>query len=330
MFGWLRKNNWQSSPAYLLLLSKFRNGDSPNRYRDADYWEAVLKEKPIKVIKQFIKEEMLEPAELPELLNYKFKVPDLKTMLKEKGLKVSGCKKELVQRLINNDAKAMFEATKGIDLYRCTLNGKQLAEHYLESEKIKRDIAEQKVFSLIIAGEYLKAARVVVQYEAAQVFPRGIGIDWKNQDVTSCIVASYIEELRAIFSTTPTILKDIEKNQLKQIRPAAGMMLLWGTGTAKHWLPEGFETGIHLDGDAACRMLEFHATHLRNIKEYKQAGLKTVEVSGAGDGATCPECKKISGKKYRIENVPELPYAKCTCDIGCRCMVMPVFGLIPI
>jgi hypothetical protein len=323
MFGGLQKKDWRSSSAHLLLLSKFRNGDSPARYYNADYWEAALKEKPAKVIEQFIKEEMLELAELPELLNYKFKVSDLKSMLREKGLKVSGRKEELIQRLIDNDAKSMYEVTKGIDLYRCTAAGKQLAEHYLEDKRVKRETAEQEILSLLMGEEFLEAVCVVAQYEATQVFARGIGIDWKNYDGTSDV-----ESLGVIFNTTPAILKGIEENQLRQLRPAAGMMLLWGTNNARHWLPEGFETGIHLDGDTACRMLVFHAYHLRHIKEYKELGCRTakVEILGAGDDATCSECRKINGKKYRIENVPELPYAKCTSEFGCRCTVLPVVG----
>jgi hypothetical protein len=325
-----QRKDWRSSPAHLLLLSKFSNGDSPTRYRDADYWEPALKEKPTKVVEQFIKEKMLELAELPEILNYKFKASDLKSMLKEKGLKVSGRKEELIQRLIDNDAKAMSEVTKGLDLYRCTTAGKQLAEHYLEGERIKREAAEQKTLSLLAGEEFLKAVRVVAQYEATQVFARGLGIDWKNYDETSEFFQSIVESLKVIFNTTPAILKGIEENRLRQLRPTAGMMLLWGTRTARHWLPlpEGFETGIHLDGDTACRMLVFHAHYLRHIKEYKELGCRTaeVEISGAGDEATCSECRKINGKKYRIENVPELPYAKCTSECGCRCTVLPVVG----
>lgn len=314
MLGWLQKKNWESSPAHLLLLSKFRNGDSPTRYRDAEYWKAVLKEKPLKVIEQFLKEGILVSAGLQELVDYKFKAADLKVMLKERGLKVSGHKEELIQRLIDNDAKALREATKGLDLYRCTAEGMQLAEHYLEGEKAKRAAAERDVLNLLARREFSKAIRVVAQYEASQVFPRGLGIDWNNYDDTSGI-----ESLKAIFDTTPAILRSMEENRLSQLRLAASMMQLWGTYTAGQWLSDDFESGIHLDSDAASRMFVFHASHLRNMQDYKEAGVKTVEVLGVDDVNTCPECRKISGKKYKLENVPDLPYTKCTCEIGCRC-----------
>lgn len=314
MFGWLRKRDWRNSPAHLLLLSKFRNGDSTDRYRCAEYWETVLKEKPLKVIEQFLKEGVLEPAGLQELVDYKFKVSDLNPMLKERGLKISGRKGELIQRLIENDEQSMRDATKGLDIYRCTKEGMRLAEHYLEGEKAKRDAAERDVVDLLVRKEFSKAVRIVAQYETYQIFPRGLGIDWKDYDVEPGV-----ESLKIIFERTPEILKDIEEDRLDKLRLSAAMMQLWGTNIAGRWLPDDFETGSRLDSDAACRMFVFYAAHLRNMAGYKEARVKTVEVSSVDDGNTCAECQKIGGKKYKVESVPELPYAKCTCDIGCRC-----------
>ena len=320
MFDWLKRKDWRSSSAHLLLLSKFRKGDSPRRYRGTEYWAAALKEEPTKAITRFVRDGMLEPGGLRECMDYQFKVPDLKSMLKVRGLKVSGRKEDLIHRLIDNDAEAMTEATKGLDLYRCTMAGMQLAENYLERERVKREATECEVLKLITEGQFSKAVRLVAQYEAAQVFARGLGIDWSNYDGTSDV-----ESLKAIFNATPAILKGIEEDCLRQLRPVAAMMLLWGTGTPRYWLPEGFGTGIHLDGAAVCGMLVFHAHYLGNMKECKKAGMKTVEVSGANDGATCSECRKINGKRYRLANMPELPYAKCTCKSGCRCLVQPCF-----
>jgi len=313
MFTWLqkrkeKKEDWRNSPAHLLLLSKFLNGDSPDRYRDDKYWEAALKEKPLKVIEQFCNEGVLEPAGLQELVAYKFKVSDLKFLLKEKGLRVSGRKEELIQSLIENDAQSMRDATKDFILYRCTKDGIRLAEHYLEGERAKRDSAERAVLDLLRRKEFSKAVRIVAQYEESQAYPRAFDIE------------SGTESLKLIFERTPGILKGMEEEQLTELRRAAAMMNLWGTNTGRRWLPDDFETGIHLDGDVASRMLIFHAGHIRNMQSYRSSSVvKTVEVIGAEDGNICSECRKISGKKYKLEDVPELPYAKCTCELGCRC-----------
>jgi hypothetical protein len=317
MLSWLKIKDWQSSPAHLLLLSKFRNGDSPTRYQEADYWKTVLGEKPIVVIEQLIKEGMLKPAGLPELVNYKFKAPDLKSMLKASGLKISGRKEELIQRLIDNNEKLISEAIKDIKLYQCTETGLQLTENYLATEQAKRKSAEREAFDLLAREEYTNAALVVAQYEASQVFPRGLGIDWKNYNATSDA-----ESLKVIFNSVPEILQHITKTQLTQLRLTAGMMLLWGTNKGqKYWLPDGIDTGIHLDSDTACRMFVFYASNLRKMKHFKEIGARAVKILGTNDGNTCSKCREINNEKYSIESAPELPHTKCTCPLGCRCTI---------
>ena len=101
------KKNWRDSPAHLLLLSKFLRGDSPSGYERAEGWEQVLHETPRKAIERFINEDALDPAGLHESLDIKFKGADLKAMLKKRGLKVSGSKPELIERLIQNDPTGM-------------------------------------------------------------------------------------------------------------------------------------------------------------------------------------------------------------------------------
>jgi hypothetical protein len=101
-------------------------------------------------------------------------------------------------------------------------------------------------------------------------------------------------------------------------------MLLCGKNIASKWLPYNIETGIHLDVDTASRMLIFHARHIADIQSYKSIGLKSIKILGCDDTMECDECKSIKGKIYSIENAPILPYAKCTCKMGCRCIALPV------
>jgi hypothetical protein len=316
------KENFQIPSASLLLLSKFLNGNKKNNFYGVEYWETALREKPETIIKNFIREGLLETAGLSEKINHKYKASDLKKILKERGLKVSGSKEELIQRLIDCDIKAMTEATDYIDLYQCTSTGKQLAEKYLTDERVKRESVEHEVLELLSQKEFLTAVQVVAQYEASQVFPRGMGIDWKNYDGKNDI-----EHLRFIFKVRPLILQDINDNLLDRLRLAVAMMFIWGKNSAKQWLPHDFHTGIHLDGDTACRMLLFHARHIRDIKENKETialgiRIRSFVINGASD--SCPECKELRGREYlTLEDVPELPYVYCTHNKGCRCIMLP-------
>ena len=78
--------DWRKSPAHLLLLSKFLQPPDAQKLSEADYWKPVLKEAPDKAIKRFVDEGMLLPASLSGLLSYRYKVDDLKPLLKERGL----------------------------------------------------------------------------------------------------------------------------------------------------------------------------------------------------------------------------------------------------
>jgi hypothetical protein len=104
--------NWRKSNAHLLLLSKFLHPNSIEEFAKADYWNNALGENATQAIKHFIDEGILLKADLEGLLDYKFKITELKNMLKERGLKVSGRKDELITRLIQVDPENMKKASR--------------------------------------------------------------------------------------------------------------------------------------------------------------------------------------------------------------------------
>jgi hypothetical protein len=281
----------------------------------------VLGEAPLQVLESFIQTGMLEAGELSDAVNHKFKVPELKAMLKKKGLKVTGKKEELAQRLIDADAQAMVDATRGLTVLRCTTAGGQLAQDYVDREDQRRTAAEQQVLDLLARGEYEQASRAVARFEASQVFARGMGIDWNNHSP-----AANVRELELVFNSTPAILSGVSSDRLPPMRLAAAMMELWGTGDARPWLPKGFETGIHLGGNAACAMLVFSAHHHRmldGLEAHHADGRVKLEWSTAGNDSVCPECRPFAGRFYSVKEARGLtPHPKCTSPYGCRCMLL--------
>jgi hypothetical protein len=194
---------------------------------------------------------------------------------------------------------------------------------YVEAKKAEREGTEQEVLSLLEKEDYSEAVRVVAQFEAKQVFARGIGIDWKNYD------GSWdVESLKVIFKMTPAILRGMEEKRLSQLRPAAGMMLLWGTRTARRWFPKGFETRIHLDSDTVCRMLVSHARSERQLDamEKLDAGqiAAQVEWSTSSDDGVCQECQALAGRVFTAKEARGMiPHPLCSCENGCRCVLIP-------
>jgi hypothetical protein len=303
------------SSSQLLFLSKFLSGDSPTDYFAAVHWRDALGQDVRTQFQTFVRDGLLEQAGLHQSLNYKFKVVELKRMLKGIGKKVSGVKMDLISRLIEIDQPAMAGLLIGVEVYCCTPSGLDLAQTYLSEELARRRMAEQGVWNHLLRGSFVEAVDQVAIFEASQVFSRGLGVDWNNFDSSSAV-----RTLQRIFDATPSILRDMPAQVIDQIRPAAAMAELWGTGVAKPWLPEGFQSGIHLDGNAACRMLIFHAIHLRELENFRRLGLQSVRISGSGD--CCEACELINGKRFRLDEAPELPYPACTALHGCRCLAI--------
>ena len=81
---------------------------------------------------------MIAKAGLNEHLAYKFKVSELKTILKRYNLPLSGRKDDLIARLIQADSQGMEEVVADITVYCCTEQGKMITEQYLNDEKEDR------------------------------------------------------------------------------------------------------------------------------------------------------------------------------------------------
>lgn len=310
--------DWRKSKAHLLLLSKFIQPRQRDDFAASDYWTPVLGEPAMHAIRRFISDGMLAQADLSAQLDYRFKAGELKRLLKERGLSVTGRKLDLIGRLVQADANGMRHIASDVTVLHCSDRGREIAEQFIANEKGKRSGIENQVLKHLRSRNFKEASVAVASYEAEQVFSRGIGIDWKHHNP-----ARDISILNTIFSNTPKILSSLSKRQLEALRHAAGMIYLWGTGRAVEWLPSDLETDLLMDNDAAARMLVFHAYHQTNVAGYKESGVvKQVEVLGAPN--SCDTCKLISGRKFKLNEVLELPYEHCTSELGCRCTLVTV------
>jgi hypothetical protein len=315
--------DWKKSPAHLLLLSKFREPRNIEDVSRQDYWQDVLNEQPLKAINRFIKDGMITEGDIYSCMQYRFKVSELKPMLKERGLKQSGRKEELIFRLVENDPEGMKKAISGLKIYKCSSIGVEIAEDYLEREKQKRIVAENETISYLRKRKFNQASKAVAAYEAGQVFPRGMGIDWQNHDT------GYDERLlNYVFNNFPSILDGLEKDKREPLRIVAGMEWLWGSNRGDAWIDDNFKTGIKFDADISARMIWFHAKYLVEIEDYQRDNFfKKVGITGANDSFVCDECKVIQGKKFNLNQVPELPFPTCTSESGCRCLTVVGFDL---
>lgn len=310
--------DWKKSRAHWLLLSKFINPQNPDDFSKSDIWENVLGEKPSQSIKRFLDEGLIAVAEVESVLDYKYKVSELKDMLKQRGLPMSGRKDDMIKRLVNADPIGMKKSVEKLNIFQSVQRGRELAEKYLLHEKEKRSLIEKQVLEHIRNRKFKEASMAVAAYESEQVFPRGLGIDWKCHTPERDV-----EMMNNIFNGTPKILSKLSDEKSDMLRQGAAMMSLWGKNTAKEWLPSDLTTELSFDSDTAARMFLFYASHKTSLEQYRKSGVvKSVEILAAQD--SCDECKKFTKKKYKLSEVPELPHENCTHEKGCRCTLIPV------
>jgi hypothetical protein len=239
-------------------------------------------------------------------------------MLRQRGLPVSGRKDVMIQRLIDKDPNGMKKIAVGLTVLVCTQQGKELAVKHIAAEKEKRARVEQQTIECIRKRDFNKASLTVTAYELEQVFPRG-GVDWEHHNPDR-----EIGLLNTIFGGKPKILAKLGNDKLVDLRIGAAMMVLWGKNSAKEWLPPNFETGLSINVNVAATMFFFYALHQASLKQFREFGfVDYVEIKYFYPDS-CDACKKLADRKYKLDEVPELPHEHCTNEMGCRCIPFPI------
>lgn len=290
----------------------------------AAYWDVPLGEPADTAVQRFIALNWLIPVSLVAKLGSRFSASDLKPLLKERGLRVSGRKDELIERLIATDKAGMTALVAELNVYECSPEARVRAEQYKLEQAEKRAKTEDGVFKQLSAHDFFGASQAVAAFEATQVFSRGIGINWSKHDASRDI-----GQLKMIFETKPKILDGLADADWEPLRVAVGMMALWGTSSAKTWLLASFVGVARFDHDTVARMLLFASSHNWRLLEYRQLADRGVRIKGFQVSATidsCQTCKEMAEKLYGFNNLPELPHAECTHPYGCRCTTKPVLG----
>ncbi|MGA7577942.1 MAG: SAP domain-containing protein [Desulfobaccales bacterium] len=309
---------WQTSKAHLLLLSRFLYGQNTNDAIRLD-WEDVLGEPTQKALDRFISEGWLVPAPLSAKIAVTFKATEIKALLKEHKLPVSGRKDQGIERLVKAVPEEMSLKVAPLDIRECSPEARTIAEQFVAEREAEKEAAVAKSLEQLHLGDLRGASLTVAQFEAKQVFPRGLGIDWTKPNTSRDV-----QLLKTIFESRPKILTGLAEAEWNPLRVGGAMMYLWGTNKASKWLPADFIGTSKFDNDTAIRMVLFHAQHRANVESWRGHGLAIKKVDLLGSEDSCPACKKLAGKRFTIEKMPELPYEKCTHVMGCRCEALPV------
>ena len=172
---------------------------------------------------------------------------------------------------------------------------------------------DDEVISHLRRNNFEEAIRIVKEYKAHSPIHRNLPFEPDKQ---------IIQKLEWIFYRRPKILTSVSEDELNALRIAAAMMVLWAVNRPSRWLPKDFNVQLFMDRDSAARMPYFYANFRSKLELARFAEIAEVEILTADDEYVCPECSRLNHRKYRIDDVPELPFHKCASGFGCRCVIV--------
>ena len=299
--------------AHLMLLSGFSRGRAPEPHdsgHSSEQWKAAIGETHAEAVRHFAEAGLLILGSLSDHLTWKFSDLELKQMLRERGLNLLGRKAEKAKRLAAADSKAVEQAVAGLRVWKCTEEGERLAFQFFGL----RENMEMAAFESLQSKRFENAVRIVCDFKDALGFPKEQFFRDRPE----------LEDFRTLFSVRPKILAGISEDALDHLRIAAGMGFLMLDYRRPEWLPPGFSVGLPMSNQTAMLML-IGATQVKlNLVNFRNAGIFRVRISGGHSEMTCDGCKALIDTVWPIDEVPELPYSKCTSGAGCRCFLSPV------
>lgn len=316
--------DWASSPLHLAVLQRFLS------FRDArtgvpDHWSPMFATDPRNVVEALLELHLLEPASLAETIEFCHTGLELKRLLKERGLKVSGKKVEQSQRLIEADLEGMRHLAAEHRIVRCSPEANDAVQAWLVQQAQALDQATDELIGALRNREFKAAIHIADAWQEKRfqvpVHPAQEAMTIPAQPRS---LEGRVKEVAEIFTLRPKILKGLDVEQWEGLHLDYAVWQLLGQSADEKCMP-GF-TGLGaMDAATVVRMLGFYANRQREIAQWRPLGVKTARIACCHSGS-CDACEALDGKRYALSKLPELPYEHCTCDFGCRCFYTADLG----
>lgn len=169
------------------LLARFERGQDIDDL--ADWWDKKLDEDRFAVVDGYYHDGLIEMMPSAEKLELVFNLVELKPMCKARGLKVSGKKIELAQRLVEADQPGMVQLIGNRNLMWLTPSGKVGVMEYYMREIAEYQVAEKEILEHLIDGNMTDAIMASHRYKANMLWPSGGDEDF-DMNVLSGILSS--------------------------------------------------------------------------------------------------------------------------------------------
>lgn len=303
--------DWRKSPAHIHEIKRFWSGMDFAAITSPSWMEYKLGESERDAAQRLINEGMLVPCNLEETLYATFSASDLKRLAKEEGLRTSGTKKELIERLLSADRPRMESLTRNLQVMKPSREALDFLEKYNTALNEASEAAKRTAFELFLVGDYKEAYRVFLAYER----------EWSDPDYGSS--SYYLDQLESILTSMPNILDGIRPSDIEVLRAVTCMRVLWIRERVDDWLPDNFESPVK-SGQVACNYLACNARINRELN-LDPFGKRVKVVFRRDDVDSCARCLALKDRIFLCKEFPDVPLPGCTSYTGCRMRLQPLF-----
>ena len=274
------------------FLKKIINQPVKNPYI-AGYWEWQYCIKHEELIEKLLSNGYLIITNAIDNLNY-MTIPELKNVLRQANLKVSGNKQNLIKRINVNIAKNDLcnYVTDLKERYTITENGFKEIENLPDS--ITKDIDfENEVLQIINNGDLDTAYRKVAEWRG--LHPDGsIEIDW-FEEAKRGISESDLSFYKYVLGET----QGIEK--LYREATVLCLMLGWGPFKANILITRLVNK---IEGKYFLSAIQsyYEGRQISTLNSYKKSGYKHYQILTAEDDYVCEKCRAFNRKIFLVED----------------------------
>lgn len=227
----------------------------------------------------------------------------LKSILRQYGLKVSGNKAELIERITSNiDEAEVRQSQEYTDIYVYTDITKPVIDASYDKLDEERSAFFQGAIDFILSGDLDAAYRMICKRNAEMPVPPGIGVDWEKR---------YYDGLKKNE-------QEIYENQLSKSpnKRAAAMAIYYSMGGALREAKQYKESST--TNKSEIRNIGSSISADRHRQEYVRGGIEKYRYVSCLDDQTCPICGELDGKVFSVDEIaPGVNYPPM--HDGCRC-----------
>ncbi|GAB0058065.1 hypothetical protein SIID45300_02405 [Candidatus Magnetaquicoccaceae bacterium FCR-1] len=313
---------------HLYFLSCLTKPFSKKNLDNRESWDSYLGESRFTFVDRMIKEGLVQHLDIDEQINLIFTVSELKSLLKERGLRVSGNKPELVSRLCAHDPEGMAQIASAKGGGWCVSpKGAELVDQHNREMRLDFDTTIQKIYYFLEKFDYWQAEKIAIEYGNRQVWTFYIGVNWGRN----------IQIMQEIMESIPD---DYVGNEaiLEELRIPATILFLFREPSVKDLLlshpilTDYFDFKLEIENLINISISKCWFDHWRDMERNQlrrymqpQSSVAFVEVRGS-IGPVCSACAQVVGV-YLLSDAPVIPVEGCETLSSCKITYHPVFRI---